>query len=44
MSPFFLIDVAALSRQSDPRRNSLNHAVPTTMLETLSRLLTSLFH
>ncbi|WP_256443427.1 hypothetical protein [Caballeronia sp. M1242] len=44
MSPFFLIDVAALSRASDVRRNSLNDAVPTTMLETLAHLLASLLH
>ncbi|SPB14883.1 hypothetical protein NOV72_02114 [Caballeronia novacaledonica] len=44
MSPFFLIDVAALSRQADLPRNPVQEAVPTTMIETLVRLLTSLFH
>ncbi|WP_256465395.1 hypothetical protein [Caballeronia sp. Sq4a] len=44
MSPFFLIDVAALTHASGLRRNSQNEVVPTTILETLARLLTSLFH
>ncbi len=44
MSPFFLIDVAALSRNTHVSRDSLKETVPTTMIETLVRLLTSLFH
>jgi hypothetical protein len=46
MSPFILIDVAALSRQSNLRgmpRSSDREAVPTTMIETLVRLFTSFF-
>jgi hypothetical protein len=46
MSPFILIDVAALSRQSNLSSVPLDShqaAVPTTMIETLVRLFTSLF-
>ncbi|WP_284507241.1 hypothetical protein [Caballeronia sp. ATUFL_M2_KS44] len=44
MSPFFLIDVAALTRQTALPRNPLQEAIPTTIIETMVRLFTSLFH
>ncbi|SAK55307.1 hypothetical protein AWB76_02150 [Caballeronia temeraria] len=44
MSLFILIDAAALSRHADLPGNPLQEAVPTTMIETLVRLFTSLFH
>lgn len=35
MSPFFLIDVDALTRQNAFPRNPLQEAIPTTMIETM---------